>query len=89
MIRSGAQYPRDALSKGCNIQEFSVGDTPVRDEITLHHKMLIFKAIIDFSSSSIPSQLPPPPADENRFHDGIDFSQGIDSVESMPGSLKV
>jgi len=22
MVRSGAQYPRDALSKGCNIQEF-------------------------------------------------------------------
>jgi hypothetical protein len=36
MVRSGAQYPRDALSKGCNILEFSVGDTPVVDEITLH-----------------------------------------------------
>ncbi len=36
MVRSGAQYPRDALSKGCNIQEFSMGDTPVGDEITLH-----------------------------------------------------
>ncbi len=36
MVRSEAQYPRDALSKGCNIQEFSVGDTPVGDEITLH-----------------------------------------------------
>jgi hypothetical protein len=35
MVWSGAQYPRDALSKGCNIQEFSVGDTPVGDEITL------------------------------------------------------
>jgi hypothetical protein len=35
MVRSGAQYPRDALSKGCNIQEFSVGDTSVGDEITL------------------------------------------------------
>ncbi len=36
MVRSGAQYPRKALSKGCNIQKFSVGDTPVGDEITLH-----------------------------------------------------
>jgi hypothetical protein len=35
MVRSGAQYPRDALSRGCNIQEFSVGDTSVGDEITL------------------------------------------------------
>jgi hypothetical protein len=35
MVRSGAQYPRDALSKGCNIQEFSAWDTPVggRDNI--------------------------------------------------------
>jgi hypothetical protein len=24
--RSGAKYPRDALFKGCNIQELSVGD---------------------------------------------------------------
>ena len=28
---SGAQYPRDAFSKGRNIQELSVGDTSVRD----------------------------------------------------------
>ncbi len=33
MVLSGAQYPRDALSKGCNIQEFSVGD-----KMTLHRK---------------------------------------------------
>ncbi len=41
MVWSGAQYPRDALSKGCNIQESSVGDTPVGDEITLHHLRLL------------------------------------------------
>ncbi len=29
--RSGAQYPREALSKGRNIQELSVGDTSVGD----------------------------------------------------------
>jgi hypothetical protein len=29
--RSGARYPRDALFKGRNIQEFSVGDTSVGD----------------------------------------------------------
>jgi hypothetical protein len=33
---SGAQYPREALFKGRNIQEFSVGDTSVRDTSTLH-----------------------------------------------------
>ncbi len=34
--RSGAQDPRDALFKGCNIQELSVGDTSVGDTSTLH-----------------------------------------------------
>jgi hypothetical protein len=34
--RSGAQYPRDALFKGRNIQEFSVGDTSVGGTSTLH-----------------------------------------------------
>jgi hypothetical protein len=46
MVRSGAQYPRDALSKGCNIQELLVRDIPVGDEITLHPKQfkpLLFK----------------------------------------------
>jgi hypothetical protein len=33
---SGAQYPRDTLFKGCNIQELSVGDTSVGDTSTLH-----------------------------------------------------
>ncbi len=33
---SGAQYPRDALFKGRNIQELSVGDTSVGDPSTLH-----------------------------------------------------
>jgi hypothetical protein len=27
-------------------------------------------------------------ASKNKFHNGIDFSQGIDSVESMTGVLK-
>jgi hypothetical protein len=36
MVRSGALYPRDSLSKGGNIQEFSAGDTADGDEITLH-----------------------------------------------------
>jgi hypothetical protein len=36
MVRSGAQYAREASSKGCTIQEFSVGDTTVGDEMTLH-----------------------------------------------------
>ncbi len=34
--RSGAQYPRDTLFKGRNIQEFSVRDTSVGDTSTLH-----------------------------------------------------
>jgi hypothetical protein len=38
MVRSGAQNTRDAVSKGCNIQEFSVVDTLVGDEITLHRE---------------------------------------------------
>jgi hypothetical protein len=29
-------HPRDALSKERNIRDFSFGDTPVGDEITLH-----------------------------------------------------
>ncbi len=37
--RSGAQYPRDALFKGPNIQEFSVGDTstlhPLKLRVTI------------------------------------------------------
>jgi hypothetical protein len=33
---SGAQFPRDALLKGCNIQELSVGDTSVGETSTLH-----------------------------------------------------
>ncbi len=33
---SGAQYLRDALFKGRNIQELSVGDTSVGDTSTLH-----------------------------------------------------
>ncbi len=40
-----------------------------------------FKIGIDFVPGS---SLPPP---ENQFHGGIDTSQGIDSVESMPGVL--
>ncbi len=35
MVWTGAQYPRKDLSKAGNIQEFSVGDTPVGYEITL------------------------------------------------------
>ncbi len=31
---------KGALSKGCNIQEFSVRDTPVGDGLTLHQKKL-------------------------------------------------
>jgi hypothetical protein len=27
-------------------------------------------------------------ASRNQFHNGMDFSHGIDSVESMPGILK-
>ncbi len=34
--RYGAQYSRDALFKGRNIQELSVRDTAVRDTSTLH-----------------------------------------------------
>jgi hypothetical protein len=34
--RSGTQYLRDALFKGRNIQELSVGDTSVEDTSTLH-----------------------------------------------------
>ncbi len=37
--RSGTQYPRDALFKGRNIQEFSFGDTSVGDTSTLHRYM--------------------------------------------------
>ncbi len=33
---SGAQFPRDALLKGCNIQELLVGDTSVGETSTLH-----------------------------------------------------
>ena len=33
---SGAQYPRDSLFKGGNIQEHLVGDTWVGDTSTLH-----------------------------------------------------
>ncbi len=33
---SGTQYLRDALFKGRNIQELSVGDTSVGDSSTLH-----------------------------------------------------
>jgi hypothetical protein len=36
MVRSETQYPGDALSKGRTIQETSVGDTPVGDELSLH-----------------------------------------------------
>jgi hypothetical protein len=36
--RSRAEYPRDALFKGCNIQEFPVRDTSVGDTSTLHQK---------------------------------------------------
>jgi hypothetical protein len=35
MVRSGGKYPRDNFSKKCNIQEFSVEDTSVRDGLTL------------------------------------------------------
>jgi hypothetical protein len=38
MVWSGTQYPRDTLSKGCNIQENSVRDTVVGYEFTLHPK---------------------------------------------------
>jgi hypothetical protein len=34
--RSGAQYPRDALFQGLNIQELSARDTSVGDTSTLH-----------------------------------------------------
>jgi hypothetical protein len=37
--QSGAQYPRDNLFKGRNIQELSVGDTSVEDTSTLHHTL--------------------------------------------------
>jgi hypothetical protein len=37
-------------------------------------------------TSSVPSQ--EFHASKNQFHNGIDFSQGIDTVESMPGVLK-
>jgi hypothetical protein len=43
-------------------------------------KMLMFKAGIDLILG------PPPP--ENQFHDGIDFSHGIDSMESIPVVLE-
>jgi hypothetical protein len=32
----GTNHPRDALFKGWNIRDFSYGDPPVGDEITLH-----------------------------------------------------
>jgi hypothetical protein len=34
--QSGPKYPRDALFKGRNIQEFSIRDTSVGDTSTLH-----------------------------------------------------
>jgi hypothetical protein len=37
---SGAQYPRDALFKGRNIQELSIGDRSVGDTSTLHQFQL-------------------------------------------------
>jgi hypothetical protein len=38
---SGAQYPRDALFKGRDIQELSVGDTSVGNTSTLHHLVTV------------------------------------------------
>jgi hypothetical protein len=53
-------------------------------------KMIIFIAGIDFHPLIHGTSLItlPHPA-ENRLHDGIDFLQGIESVESMLWSLKV
>ncbi len=49
MVRSGAQYPRDALSKGCNIQEFSVVDTLVGSEKHCTH---CTQYILDFCTNN-------------------------------------
>ncbi len=35
----GTKYPRDALFKGRNIQELSVGDASVRDTSILHREV--------------------------------------------------
>jgi hypothetical protein len=45
MVRSGANYPKSTLSKGCNIQEFSVGDTSVGDGLTLHQSLSAVKGL--------------------------------------------
>jgi hypothetical protein len=49
-------------------------------ESTMYHKMLIFKARIDFVWSS----LPPP---ENQFHDGIDSPMELILWSQCLGSL--
>jgi hypothetical protein len=49
----------------------------------MSHKMLIFKAVIDFVLGSV---LPPP---ENQFHDGIDSHKESILWNRCLGSLKV
>jgi hypothetical protein len=46
MVRSGTQNPEDALSKGRSIQETSVGDTSVGDELSLHQIYVIWMAYL-------------------------------------------
>jgi hypothetical protein len=48
-----------------------------------HHTQHVTMAIM---KSSIPSH--ENDASKNQFQNGIDFSQGIDSVESLPGVIK-
>ncbi len=50
----------------------------------MSHKLLIFKAGIDFA---IGSSLAPPP--ENQFYDGIDSHEELILWNQCPGSLKV
>jgi hypothetical protein len=48
----------------------------------------IFHQFIEEESILAFSRFLPPSAAENIFHDRIDFSQGINSVESVSGVLK-
>jgi hypothetical protein len=61
-------------------------------ESAMSRKLLIFKAGVDFTSNSRTLQYlffyPPLPRPRESIQRRTDFSQGINSVESMAGVLK-
>jgi hypothetical protein len=85
MVWSGTQYPRNALSKGRNVQEISVRDTSVGDELTLHplrarwgqcprtYFSVFFKVLF-------PARVPFPP----KF---VSLWSGLSRVEIIRGKL--